>query len=398
MRPLRIVTVGHSYVVGLNRAVMARVAQSPEVEMTVVAPRFFQGDLRPMNLEEEDGQPYRLVPVEARLTRYIHIFYYKGLEDAIRPGEVDLVHAWEEPYIMAGYQVARAAREAGARYFFRSAQSLPKAYPPPFSHFEEYCLRRADAFVAGGHLVYEALRARPGYPPLGEVITLGVDEERFRPDPAAGAELRRQLGLEGPIIGFLGRLTAAKGLDILMAALDRVPPPWSFLALGSGPYDEVLRRWSRERGWPDRVRVMLAPHAEVPRYLQAMDLLVAPSQTTPNWKEQFGRMITEAFASGVPIIGSDSGEIPHVIADAGVVAPEADPAAWAEAIAGLLQSPERRRHLAEAGLERFHRYYSASRVAARYLEFYRRVMDSPRRDDDSDPSRLPVADRRGHGA
>ena len=56
-----------------------------------------------------------------------------------------------------------------------------------------------------------------------------------------------------------------------------------------------------------------------------MDLLCAPSRTTPRWREQFGRMLIEAMACGVPVIASPSGEIPYVVGDAGVLVPEGDP-------------------------------------------------------------------------
>jgi glycosyltransferase involved in cell wall biosynthesis len=355
---------------------MARVARDPEIELTVAAPRYFRGDLRPLTLERSPADAYRLVGLEARFTQFIHVFYYKGLTKLAAPGAFDLVHSWEEPYVLAGYQVARAARAAGARYFFRTAQSLPKPYPPPFSQFESYCTHHADGWVAGGNLVHDALRGREGYGPLSDVITLGVDEDEFRPDREAGATLKKKLELQGPVVGFVGRLTAAKGLEVLMRALERVPAPWSLLALGSGPYEARLKRWAEERGLANRVRVLLVRHAEIPRYLQAMDMLVAPSQTTPHWKEQFGRMIVEGFASGVPVIGSDSGEIPFVIEDCGLVVPESDAGAWATAISRLIASEPERRDLAEAGLERFHSLYTASRVAERYVEFYRRIIDT----------------------
>ncbi len=233
--------------------------------------------------------------------------------------------------------------------------------------------------MAGGNLVQEALRGRKGYSELSDVITLGVDEDEFRPDPQAGAALRKSLGLEGPVIGFVGRLTAAKGLDVLMAALENLASPWSFLALGSGPYEARLLRWAEQRGFANRVRVLLVGHSEVPRYLQAMDVMVAPSQTTPKWKEQFGRMIVEGFATGLPVIGSDSGEIPYVIDDAGVVVPESDAKAWTAAISEMLSSEARRRELGEAGRERFQSLYTSTRVAEKYIDFYRRIMDgSPR--------------------
>ena len=106
------------------------------------------------------------------------------------------------------------------------------------------------------------------------------------------------------------------------------------LWVGGGVMEGRIREWGSRHG--DRVRVVTGvPHAAVPGSLAAMDVLAAPSQTTPRWKEQFGRMLLEAMGTGVPVIASDSGEIPHVVADAGRVVPEADEPAWVVASALL---------------------------------------------------------------
>ena len=237
-------------------------------------------------------------------------------------------------------------------------------------------MARADGWIAGGELVYEAM-VRKGFPrATGRVITLGVDMDRFQPLPAGDRDhVRRSLGLSGPVIGFTGRLVKAKGLDLLMAALPGVREAWSLLVLGSGPYQGLIEHWAARRGLKDRVRILLATHDEVPRYLGAMDLLVAPSQTTPSWKEQFGRMVIEAFACGVPVVGSDSGEIPRVIGDAGMVVGESDVSGWTKAIDQLLRASETRTRLAERGLERCRANYSVERIAERYIEFYRSLVN-----------------------
>lgn len=378
---LRILTIGHSYVVRLNRSVPAALAALPGVELTIAAPAAFDGDLRSMELEGlVGGERYELVPLRTRLSRWIHVFSYenRALFRLIREGRFDIVHAWEEPYILAGWQVARAVSAAGARFSFRTAQSLVKDYPPPFNLFEKQSFARAQGWVAGGQLVYEAMLARGLPAERGRVLTLAVDMEHFRPLPSEAREaVRAELGLKGPVVGYLGRLVPAKGLHMLMEALEQVRSPWSFLALGSGPMKEDLERWAAARGWSDRVRILLAKHDEVPRYLNAMDMLVAPSLTTPSWKEQFGRMLIEAFACGVPVVGSDSGEIPFVIGDAGVVVREGDAKAWAEAVEALLTDPARRAELAQAGLERCRAKYSNEVVARGYLDFFQKMMDVP---------------------
>jgi glycosyltransferase involved in cell wall biosynthesis len=108
-----------------------------------------------------------------------------------------------------------------------------------------------------------------------------------------------------------------------------------------------------------------------------MDLVIVPSQSTPLWKEQFGRVVIEAFACGIPVIASDSGEIPYVVGGAGLIVPESDIDAWTEAIAGLLQSPDRRRELAAAGYDRCEQHYFTQRVADDTINYYRKIMDTP---------------------
>ncbi len=377
MRPLRILTVGHSYTVELNRSVMDRIGRDPRVEVTVAAPKFFHGDLRPITLEPSASAQYELVGLNAHFTRYIHLFYYRGLDHLVRSNGFDLVHSWQEPYIVAGFQVARAAARAGVPYFFRTAQSLPKRYLPPFAQFERYCVEHAQGWVAGGHLVQRALLNRGYSRNNAEIITLGVDEEAFYPDKAQAATIRGKLGLSDvPTIGFMGRLRPAKGLDVLMAAMEQVRGPWNLLVLGSGPYDTKINDWAKIHGWSDRVRVLLVKHGEVPRYLRAIDILAVPSQTTRSWKEQFGRVIIEAFATGIPVIGSDSGEIPYLLDGVGLVVGERDIAGWTRAISDLCDAPGWRKALGDASRDRCQELYSASRVAQRYLTYYRRLLDN----------------------
>jgi phosphatidyl-myo-inositol dimannoside synthase len=375
-RRLRVLTIGHSYCVALNRALVREVARNSDFEVTVAAPSYFHGDLRPIVIEPEPpGSPLRLVPLKTRLSRFIHVFRYDGaaLRALIREGEFDVVHAWEEPYVFAGYQIAKALKNSPARFCFRTAQSYVKRYPPPFGHFERVVLARAQGWIAGASLVYQAMLDR-GFPKQnGRILNLAVDLEQFQPlSPDQRASVLRELGLEPPVIGYVGRFTQAKGLDVLMKAMEQVSGarPWSLLLLGSGEYQDKLLDWAANKGWSGRVKVLLAKHADVPRYLGCMDMMVAPSQSMKNWREQFGRMIIEAFACGVPVIGSDSGEIPFVIGDAGQVVAEANVAGWARAIEGLLASPEKRHELQDRGLARAPRY-SVAVIAKQYEEYYR---------------------------
>ncbi len=162
----------------------------------------------------------------------------------------------------------------------------------------------------------------------------------------------------------------------MMRALDllRGKTPFRAMFVGGGPMEGEIRAWAKGHG--DTVRVVTGvPHDQVPAHLNAMDLLAAPSQSTPRWAEQLGRMLIEAFACEVPVVASDSGEIPHVVQNAGLIVAEADIPAWAEAIGRLLESPKLREELGRKGLERAREVYAWPVVARRHLEFFEERLD-----------------------
>ena len=381
MKPPRLLVIGHSYGLAVNRAIIREVGRMAPFEITVAAPSFFHGDLRPIYCEPEPpDSPLKIVSLPARWTSHIHVYnYHRGpLRRLLLENGFQAIHAWEEPYIFAGYQIARLAAESGARFCFRSAQSLSKTYPPPFGYFEKQTLRAAHRWIAGGRSVFDNLVSR-GYPAdRGRILTLAVDTDAFKPAEEEARQLvRESLGLTPPVIGFLGRLVPAKGLRILMEALERLNPevPWSLLLLGSGEMQSEIQQWANQRGWQQRVKIHLAKHDEVPRYLAAMDILAAPSQTARNWKEQFGRMLIEAFACGVTVVASDSGEIPFVVGDSGFIVPENDVAAWSATLERLLRDSKLRIEMGAKGRAHVERY-SARTIARQYVDFYQELFDS----------------------
>lgn len=377
--PRRLLTVAHSYVVGMNRRLaheMARVGAGAW-DVTAVAPKYFHGanDLRPVSLAAAPDEPCRLVAADAYLTRELHTFVYGRRLRRVLGEKWDFVHCWEEPYVLAGAQVAWWAPR-GTPLVFRTAQSISKRYPPPFNWVERFAMGRAAGWICSGSLVERTLGPRPGYQKPVARIPLGVDVGRFRPDPAAGRAVLAKLGWRPgpPVVGYLGRFVPDKGLAVLTQALDQLPGDWRALLVGAGPMEPALRAWAARHG--DRVRLCTdVTHDHVPAYLNAMTVLCAPSQTMPNWKEQFGRMVVEAFAAGVPFVGSDSGEIPFVVRDAGVIVGEKDVGGWAAAIAALLADGGRRESLAAAGLARAREEFAWPVVARQHLDFFERLLN-----------------------
>jgi glycosyltransferase involved in cell wall biosynthesis len=124
-------------------------------------------------------------------------------------------------------------------------------------------------------------------------------------------------------------------------------------------------------------RVLFEPQVEsvqMPGQYHRIDVLVLPSLTRPNWKEQFGRVLVEAMMSGVPVIGSDSAAIPGVIGDAGLIVPEGDVASLAHALTRLRNDPRLRADLAARGRARALTYFSSGQVAAETLRVYESML------------------------
>ena len=114
--------------------------------------------------------------------------------------------------------------------------------------------------------------------------------------------------------------------------------------------------------------------AAMPAFYRRIDALVLPSRSTPRWVEQFGRVLTEAMACGAVVVGSDSGEIPHVIGDAGVVFPEGDVTALSAALRRLADDVDERRTLAAAGRQRVVDRFTMQAVADATVAAWRAVM------------------------
>jgi len=373
---MRILTIGHSYVVTENRRLAHEMGVQGQGrwEVTVVAPSTFRGDLGPLRAERRDGEALELRAVQVRLNRSVHFMRYAHLEAALS-GTWDIVHAWEEPYIAAGAQIA-AAVPRSARFVVATFQNISKKYPWPLSSYEQSAMSRADGWIAFGRTVHDVLADRAGYAGKpSRVIPPGVDLESFKPDPAAGAAIRTRLGWgdDVPVAGYLGRFEPQKGIETLVDALGRCREPWRALFVGGGSLEPLVQRFATRH--PASVRVVTGvPHREVPAWLNAMSVLCAPSVTTPKWREQFGRMLIEAMACGVPVAGSDSGEIPHVIGEAGIVLPEQDVDAWSRMLERVLGDPAERARLGAAGRERAASTFSWPIVARAHLNWFEELL------------------------
>src|SRR5690606_39126063 len=137
-----------------------------------------------------------------------------------------------------------------------------------------------------------------------------------------------------PIFG--GRLVPEKGVHLLIEALASLPDDAHLVVMGDGPERPWLEAQAAQAGAGERVHFVGAvPSVAMPRWLAALDTLALPSLRTKGWAEQFGRILVEAMACQVPVVGTATGEVPEVVGEGGVVVPEGDTVALAAALREL---------------------------------------------------------------
>jgi glycosyltransferase involved in cell wall biosynthesis len=171
------------------------------------------------------------------------------------------------------------------------------------------------------------------------------------------------------------RLVPGKGVDVLLHAVADLPGVWQLHIAGEGPERPLLENLAHELKIANRVHFDgPIPSEQMAAYLQQLDVMVLSSRTLPNWKEQFGRVLVEAMACEVAVVGSDSGEIPHVVGEAGLVFPEDDVTALRAHLLNLMQQPELRTELGRNGRARVLAQFTQAQIAAQTVAVYRDMM------------------------
>ncbi|ASC72841.1 Glycosyltransferase Group 1 family protein [Halomicronema hongdechloris C2206] len=307
---MRILVASHTYIVDLNCEKLRALAQlSPDVEVTVVVPRRWRpGGVQNRIIEPpalEDGA-FRRVPVanfsqnnQGALTFGAELI---GWLRRVRP---QIIHVEQGAKGLAYTQMItlNGLLGLGAKNVFFTWWNLPYDLKFPVSWLEAYNLHFTHGAIAGNQDGADILRQRGYGGPIRVMPQLGIDEGLFRPQPQP--QLAQKLGIRPQefVVGFVGRFVAEKGLFTLgeaLASLRSHPRPWKWLLLGRGELKQPLMDQAEAAGICDRmIWVESVPHDEVPNYINLMDTLVLPSETTHGfktmtsvgWKEQFGHVL-----------------------------------------------------------------------------------------------------------
>ncbi len=360
---MRVLMLSKACIVGIYQRKLEAIA-GQGIELTVLVPPSWRDERGEQMLERGYAEGYQLRAIPIRFNGNYHLHHYPTLGSEFRRARPDIVHIDEEPYNLATWQALYQARRCHAKALFFSWQNIKRRYPPPFSWGERWVFGQVDYALAGTDDAGAVLRAKGYQGPLAVIPQFGTDSDLFQPAPSRPAR---------PFtIGFVGRIVPTKGVEILLRAVTRLRGDWRLRLVGGGVAKDEMKALVQSLDIGDRAAFLgQLPSSALPAEYHRMDALVLPSLTAPNWKEQFGRVLVEAMASGVPVIGSDSGAIPKVIGEAGWIVPEGDVGALAGAMQTLMDQPQLREKLARRGRMRFRAHFTHDSIAQATVEVYR---------------------------
>jgi alpha-1,6-mannosyltransferase len=310
---------------------------------------------------------------------YRLLFDRRRVQEIVERERPDVIEVGS--HFLAPWLVAAAARRARTPVVWFCHSNLPTILAPyptsPWLRRQAAALSRRYLRGVGRHCTVtlapsDALADELMAMGIGNVarVTLGVDLERFHPGRAAcRVETRRAFDLPpGPLVLYAGRITAEKGVDLLLDAWDRIEGETrAHLALvGDGPGRAALQaRFGACRvSW----RPYVADRARLADLMAAADLYVAPSVV-----ETFGLAAIEAMACGTPVVSADRGGVAEHVrrSGAGALFESGSAASLADAAVGLLSG---RRAVTGLGPDYVARHLSWQSAFDRIFAVYERVL------------------------
>lgn len=371
---MKLLVLSHACVTPINQQFFAEIESQTGWEITIIVPASWKNDygnvIKPMRWQQLRGKIIQ-IPVLISGSVPLH-FYLTTFLSILKDCQPDFIYVHHEPYAAATAQLYLANQLCGQKPIsFFTWQNILKNYPFPFKNSEQFVLKSSAIAFSGSYSAAEVLQQK-GFTGTSVLLPASIDPSIYQPQAHEFLKQELQTSKSEILIGYMGRIVEEKGLRTLLYALKMIRDlPWRLIMVGAGNYQETFDAIAQECQLSDRIKHLgFVPHQDAPQYLSAFDVLVLPSETRKNWKEQFGRVTIEAIACGTPVIGSDSGEIPHLIkrTGGGLTFAEGQPEQLADRLAQLITNADLRHELATKGRAVVINEYSNQAIGQRFIQ------------------------------
>ncbi len=289
-----------------------------------------------------------------------------GLENIA--SQFDVFHT-ADPHYYYSYQLAKLRKQNKIKYLIcTSWETIPfnNETVSKKRQLKHFVLAQVDRFICYTKKAKQALIAEGVNETKIAVIRLGVDIKRFKIQS-------RNLKPTIITILFVGRLVEEKGILDLYRCFREIGIG-KLKIVGDGLLKKELIQKVKNDRLEHRVSIETKSYEQMPQVYQEADLLVFPSKRTKTWEEQYGMVLVEAMASGLPIIAYDTGAIREIVGDSVFLVKENDQKGLFTSMRSLIESGPLRLKLGTMGRMRVEKLFDCRRTAQEISQHYQSLI------------------------
>jgi len=379
---IKVLCISHAYVEPYTRVGLLSKEYFENFKLLVVIPKILTKKFREGYKKLlEEGFNVKTVSSIFNFHNSVRIYSF-GLLKILKNFKPDIIFVNNEPWSLTAFEVVlfRKILRLKSKLIIYTCENQIRQYPFPFNMIDKYVLKNTNLVLTitlnEGKAV---LRKYKKFYGDVEYLPLSVDTQLFVRKKDINFK-KSLLGMDENefVIGYVGRLVYEKGIHLIFYAVKDFDFNYKVLVIGSGPYKKNLETIAKKLGIDKKVIFLeWIRYNQLPNYYNCMDVLVLPSLTTPNWKEQFGRVLIEAMSCEVAVIGSSSGEIPIVIGESVLVFKEGNVNDLKEKLIFLFKNCEMKERFEKKGRKRILENFDRELLNKKTYQIYKSLYESP---------------------
>jgi len=308
-----------------------------------------------------------------------------GLEQLA--GRFDIFHAADAHYYYS-YQLAKLRQKnLIKKLLLTSWETIPFNNESVYKkkQIKYFTLKNTDHFISHTDKAKNALIKEGIDNNKISMIRLGIDLTRFKPKIDKTTRLRNFVKKNNITLLFVGRLVEEKGILDLYKAFKKIShfakasrdkQNIKLKIIGDGPLKNKIQYLINKDKLTNSVSLEIKDYKEMSQVYQKADIFVLPAKRTKTWEEQYGMVLVEAMASGLPIVAYNTGAIAEIVEDAGILIREGDSEKLVTTINRLIEVGGLRVKLGKMGRRRAEVMFDAGKTAKKITEIYRRIVNS----------------------
>ena len=375
-KPLKIAIISHALVQEVIQRRWKKLADDSSFEVHLLVPKYWETEWFREKVvyepEEVHSDNFHVHPMPTTNTKRWGSYLFKSIDGKFRTIKPDVIYIIHEEGIRIHHQIylykKLFAPKAKVIFFSMNARGIPyqRMAHPVKKHIHKWMWESIKKNTNAALVHYpgclESLRSGGYNKPIYLQTQVGVDEKLFSLDVSIREEYRQKIGFDDQfVIGYAGRLIIDKGVDDLVEVFIKLAEKYNnvvLLLVGNGELKESIENKVSASNLQDKVHITgFVDHAEVPKYMNAMDTFVLGSKTMPHWLDTFPLVTIQAQAVKVPVIASNSASIPWQLGDSAKIFKEGDREELYEALELFITNKELYDDYASKGQKRSLEYF-----------------------------------------